>query len=319
MTHRPYSLMLHGGALTPSTPLRTEALAARLDSLHAILEQGREILVRGGSALRAVEYCACRLEDDPLFNAGRGSVLNADGAIEMDAAIMDGRDLAAGAVAAIRRIANPVALARQVMRHSGHVLLAGAGAARYARQQGIPRVAAAALVTAARLQQYRSADPGDGSESPTGTIGAVACDKRGNLAAATSTGGVARKRAGRIGDSALVGAGVYADNLSCAVSATGRGEDFIRTVLAKYIADRIELLGEDAARAAQAGIEQLQRRVAGHGGVIVIDANGRCASRFTPGGMLHGWIEHGGPARCSWNGVPPCGVPRADATGGIGR
>lgn len=292
----PYSLMLHGGALPADMEPAAEERRAGLDSLHAILAAGREILAAGGSALAAVEHCVCRLEDDPLFNAGCGSVLNADGAIEMDAAIMDGRDLAAGAVAAITSVANPVSLARRVMQHSGHVLLAGAGAERFAREQGIPAVGMDYLVTARRLQQYRDRR----SAGTTGTVGAVARDTRGNLAAATSTGGTGGKRAGRVGDSPLVGAGVFADNASCAVSATGKGEDFMRTVLAKAIADRIELLALDAGAAAQAGIDYLRQRVDGQGGVIVIDTAGRCSAYCTAGYMIHGWIEHGAPALCSW-------------------
>lgn len=296
-----YSLMVHGGAIPPDVETAADRLAACLDSLRGILEQGRAILAAGGAALDAVEHCVGLLEDDPLFNAGHGSVLNADGRIEMDAAIMDGRDLGAGAVAAVSGIANPVRLARLVMSLSEHVMLAGEGARRFAREQGIVPVAEGSLITARRLRQYREArgDTTDGEGGlPTGTVGAVARDTRGNLAAATSTGGTFGKRAGRVGDSPLVGAGVYADNASCAVSATGHGEDFMRTVLAKTIADHIELLGHDAGRAARAGIEHLQQRLDGQGGVIVIDSAGRCASRFTPGRLLHGWIEYGGSAIC---------------------
>lgn len=298
----PYSLMIHGGALSAEAIPDAVEQRACLHSLHDILERGRDILAAGGSALQAVEACTCLLEDDPLFNAGRGSVLNEDGRVEMDAAIMDGRDLTAGAVAAVSNIANPVSLARRVMQHGGHVLLAGPGALRFARQLGMPVVADDYFVTAARLQQYRNIHVAEEPPYPDGTVGAVARDTRGNLAAATSTGGTVNKRAGRVGDSPLIGAGVYADNASCAVSATGHGEDFMRTVLAGSIAAHVELLGFDAARAAQAGIDRLRHRVRGQGGVIVIDATGCCASRFTSGQLLHGWIEHGGTARCSASG-----------------
>lgn len=300
----PISLMLHGGIQVTAAAAPSDAAAAECrEHLHAILEQGGMLLARGGSALQAVEFCACLLEDDTLFNAGRGSVLNEHGEVEMDAAIMDGRDLRAGAVTALRGIANPVALARLVMTHSGHVLLAGEGALQFAQQQGMLPVANDYFITAARRQQYLSARTGTGNT--TGTIGAVARDSRGDLAAATSTGGSPGKRAGRVGDSPLVGAGVYADNASCAVSATGHGEDFIRTALAKTIADHVELLGHGATQAAQAGIDYLQRKVGGHGGVIVIDAAGRCACHSTPGAMICGWIEHGSPARSAWTGQRP--------------
>jgi beta-aspartyl-peptidase (threonine type) len=179
-------------------------------------------------------------------------------------------------------------------------LLVGAGAERFAREQGIAEIGPDYLVTTRRLAQYRERH--GGAAGTTGTVGAVARDTRGDLAAATSTGGTAGKRAGRVGDTPLIGAGVYADNACCAVSATGHGEDFMRTVLAKAIADRIELQGLGAGAAAQAGIDYLRRRVGGQGGVIVIDRTGHCSACFTPGHMIHGWIEHGGPAVCSWGG-----------------
>lgn len=294
--------MIHGGARTAEEADSALDRAACMDSIQGILAQGRELLATGGSALQAVERCASLLEDDPLFNAGRGSVLNEHGKVEMDAAIMDGFDLSAGAVAVISNIANPIRLARLVQAHSGHVLLAGAGALHFAQRHGMTLTPDEYFITAARLQQYleaRAGDDRDNGGQTNGTIGAVARDRYGNLAAATSTGGVAGKREGRVGDSPIIGAGVYADNASCAVSTTGHGEDFMRTVLAKAIAGFIELQGHDAARAASAGIDYLVRKVSGRGGVIVIDAAGRCASRFTPGQMLHGWIERGGTAVCT--------------------
>jgi len=285
------------------------ARAACLKSIRDVLERGREILARGGSALQAVEACASLLEDDPQFNAGCGSVLNAHGKVEMDAAIMDGRDLSAGAVAAVSNIANPVRLAGLVMARSGHVMLAGAGALEFAAQCGMQQVPDDCLVTRERLREYLDARcqgdtvplredsiAGRKEEQNPGTIGAIARDIYGNLAAATSTGGVANKHRGRIGDSPIIGAGVYADNETCAISATGNGEDFMRSVLAKTIAGYMELSGHDAARATRAGIEYLMRKVNGQGGVIVIDSAGNCASRFTTRCMIHGWIERGGTA-----------------------
>ncbi|MGR9108609.1 MAG: isoaspartyl peptidase/L-asparaginase family protein [Gammaproteobacteria bacterium] len=295
-----FSLMVHGGAGAFENLELSEETNYR-ESVRRILECGREILKRSGSAMQTVEVCASLLENNPLFNAGYGSVLNAEGCAEMDAAIMDGRDLSAGAVAAIGGVANPVRLARRILNASGHVMLVGEGAQRFAEQSGIPRVAPEYFLipeSIARLEKARrhSVAQSDAESGVTklGTIGAVARDLDGNLAAATSTGGIVNKRPGRVGDSPLIGAGVYADNESCAVSATGRGEDFMRTALCKMIADYIFLLGKEAENAAETAIDYLGRRVDGRGGVIVIDRLGRCAARFNTAQMIHGWIQHGG-------------------------
>jgi len=301
-----YSLMLHGGAGAFTTS-KDASGAGYLDSIRAVLEHGRALLKAGGSALEAVEACAVLLEDDPLFNAGRGSVLNAAGRVEMDAAIMDGRDLSAGAVAAVDGIANPVSLARRVLGGSDHVLLVAEGAMQFADDCGIQRVGNDYFYTPRRIEQFRRllqsasghAVDGEGAADPEcGTIGAVARDLDGNLAAATSSGGIVNKRAGRVGDSPIIGAGVYADNETCAVSATGCGEDFMRAVFAKTIADFIFLKDMDASRATAAAIEYLIRKVNGRGGAIVIDSRGNCAAGFTTRKMIHGWIEHGGDAVC---------------------
>jgi beta-aspartyl-peptidase (threonine type) len=257
-----------------------------------------------------VESCASQLEDDPLFNAGCGSVLNEYGRVEMDAGIMDGRDLAAGAVAAISNIANPIQLARLIMDGSEHVMLIGEGAMRFAEHCGVPHTPDHYFLTPERIAQLDQArfkhrimlDHDDaeeaGEEQKYGTIGAVARDQEGNLAAATSTGGIVNKRIGRVGDSPVIGAGVYADNETCAVSATGYGEDFMRTVISKTIADAMYFKGGDARLAVNEGIAYLKRKVTGRGGVIVIDRDGLCASGFTTRKMIHGWIEHGGEAVC---------------------
>jgi len=301
--------MVHGGAGALDN-VKDEKTAVRyLDSIRRILEHGREVMELGGSALQAAETCASLLEDDPIFNAGCGSVLNEDGRVEMDAAIMDGRKLMAGAVAAVDGIANPVQLARLVMSESEHVMLIAEGAMRFADHCGMERVPANYFYTderIAQLQQARlkhkimldhdEAEDGIAEDQKYGTIGAIARDPLGNLAAATSTGGIVNKRQGRVGDSPIVGAGVYADNETCAVSATGYGEEFMRSVIAKTIADFIYMQGMDAARATAAGIEYLRRKVNGRGGVIVIDHAGRCASGLTTKKMIHGWIEHGGEA-----------------------
>jgi beta-aspartyl-peptidase (threonine type) len=301
--------MVHGGAGALDN-VKDEKTAVRyLESIRRILEHGREVMELGGSALQAAETCASLLEDDPIFNAGCGSVLNEDGRVEMDAAIMDGRNLMAGAVAAVDGIANPVQLARLVMSESEHVMLIAEGAMRFADHCGMERVPANYFYTEeriAQLQQARlkhkvmldhdEAEDGIAEDQKYGTIGAIARDPQGNLAAATSTGGIVNKRQGRVGDSPIIGAGVYADNETCAVSATGYGEEFMRSVIAKTIADFIFMQGMDAAQATAAGIEYLRRKVNGRGGVIVIDHAGRCASGLTTKKMIHGWIEHGGEA-----------------------
>ena len=288
--------MIHGGAGAWSKITDATSAQPYTDAIRHVLEQGRQILRQGGSALEAVETCACLLEDNPMFNAGRGSVLNEDGKVEMDAAIMDGRDLSAGAVAAISHIANPIKLAQLVMTRSKHVMLIGDGAKQFAQQCGITLVDEDYFYTPERIAQLQAARLNQQlpvSDDKYGTIGAVARDQNGDLAAATSTGGTVNKRVGRVGDSPIIGAGIYADNDSCAVSATGHGEDLMRTVMAKTIADFISLQGRDTSRATQAAMEYLTRKVRGQGGVIVIDKNGHCASGSTTAKMLHGWIEKG--------------------------
>ncbi len=302
--------MIHGGAGALDNVKDDRTAVRYLESMRVILEHGRQILSRGASAVEAVESCASELEDDPLFNAGCGSVLNEIGRVEMDSGIMDGRDLAAGAVAGISNIANPIQLARLVMDGSEHVMLIGEGAMRFAQHCGVPHTPDHYFLTPERIAQLEQArfkhrimlDHDEADEQAEaqkyGTIGAVARDLEGNLAAATSTGGMVNKRVGRVGDSPIIGAGVYADNETCAVSATGFGEDFMRTVIAKTIADALYFKGGDAWSAVEEGIAYLTQRVAGRGGVIVIDRNGKCASGFTTKKMIHGWVEHGGETVC---------------------
>lgn len=310
MSSGSYSLMVHGGAGALDN-VRDDKTAFRyLESIRGVLEHGRDVMELGGSALQAVEACASLLEDDPVFNAGCGSVLNESGKVEMDAAIMDGRDLSAGAVAAVDNIANPVQLARLVMSKSEHVMLIAEGAMRFADHCGMERVSENYFYTPDRVEQLRQARlqhkimlDHDATEEDTedqkyGTIGAIAIDPKGNLAAATSTGGIVNKRMGRVGDSPIIGAGVYADNETCAVSATGFGEDFMRSVIAKTISDFMYMQGMNAKQATAAGIEYLVRKVKGRGGVIVIDRDGNCSSGFTTKKMIHGWIEKGAEACC---------------------
>ena len=305
-----YSLMVHGGAGALDNVKDNKTALRYLESIRQVLEHGRNVMELGGSALQAVEACASLLEDDPVFNAGCGSVLNENGKVEMDAAIMDGRDLSAGAVAAVENIANPIQLARLVMTESEHVMLISEGAMRFADHEGMARVPEDYFFTPDRVEQLRQARlhhkimlDHDDSEEDTedqkyGTIGAIARDQQGNLAAATSTGGVVNKRAGRVGDSPIIGAGVYADNETCAVSATGFGEDFMRSVISKTISDFMFMKGMDAQQATEAGIEYLRRKVNGRGGVIVIDKDGNCSSGMTTKKMIHGWIEKSGETFC---------------------
>ena len=307
-----YSLMVHGGAGALDNVKDNKTALRYLESIRRILEHGREVMLLGGSALQAVEACASLLEDDPVFNAGCGSVLNEHGKVEMDAAIMDGRDLSAGAVAAVDNIANPVQLARLLLTESEHVMLISEGAMRFADHCGMERVPEDYFFTPERIEQLHQArqqhkmmldhddSEEDSEDQKYGTIGAIARDPNGNLAAATSTGGIVNKRMGRVGDSPIIGAGVYADNETCAVSGTGFGEDFMRSVISKTISDFIYMKGMDAVQSTEAGIEYLTRKVRGRGGVIVIDKDGNCASGFTTKKMIHGWIERGGQANCSF-------------------
>lgn len=301
-----YSLMVHGGAGALDDTEDPKVAVRYLESVRRILEHGRAVMACGGSALEAVETCAILLEDDPVFNAGCGSVLTENGTVEMDAAIMDGRYLQAGAVAGVSNIPNPVQLARLVMSKSEHVMLVAGGAMRFADQCGMELLPDRYFVTDERLAQLEQARRehktmldhddrgGDPEGQKHGTIGVVARDSHGDLAAATSTGGIVNKRQGRVGDSPIVGAGVYADNETCAVSATGYGEELMRSVIAKTVSDFIYMQGMNAEEATRAGIEYLQRKVRGRGGIIVIDNNGRCCAGFTTKKMIHGWIEHGG-------------------------
>ena len=303
-----FSLIIHGGAGALEHIKREGNEAEFIDSLKRILSEGREILSQQGSALDAVSHCAAQLENDPLYNAGRGSVLNEYGEVEMDAAIMDGSTFEAGAVAGITAIKNPVVLARQVLERSEHVMLIGKGAQEFAKFCGLPRMADDYFVVDSRIRQWRDAQKTGGMmldhedvkphAQKLGTIGAVARDCRGNLAAATSTGDIVNKRWGRVGDSPIIGAGVFADNDTCAVSATGYGEQFQRTVLCKMIADFVYFKGCNAQQAAAAGIDYLVEKVQGLGGVIVVDKSGQCAIGHSTSGMIYGLIENGGEMVC---------------------
>lgn len=303
-----YSLMIHGGSGCLAD-LKYEAGEDDFrQSINVILEKGRQRLERGDRALDVVEYCATLLEDDPLYNAGRGSVLNAKGHVEMDAALMNGRDLRAGSVACVRDVKNPIAAARQVLDHGQNVLLVGEGAMEFANLCGLEFCHEDYFITQARIEQLKEAKAAGRvtldhervkPSEKLGTIGAVARDIHGDLAAATSTGGLVNNHWGRVGDTPIIGAGVFADNESCAVSATGYGEEFLRTVLGRTISTFVQFRDMDVATAAQAGIDYLVNRVGGEGGVIVIDNAGNCTSAQSTTGLICGWIEHGGKAHCT--------------------
>ena len=282
-------IAIHGGAGTIRKAEMTAARAALYkDALGEALEAGHTLLQGGGTALDAVTAAVVAMEDSPLFNAGRGAVYNADGRHELDAAIMDGERLRAGAVACVERIRNPVLAARAVMEHSRHVLLAGKGAERFAGKQGLKMVNQKYFGTAARLEALRR-----NLQSHHGTVGAVALDRDGNLAAATSTGGYTGKLPGRIGDSPLVGAGTYADNRACAVSGTGLGEAFIRALVAYDVAARVRYRRESLATAARAALAGVAR-LGGDGGLVAVDHRGNLAMPFNSQGMYRACIDRRG-------------------------
>ena len=289
---RGWTLMIHGGAgiLTRASLAPAKEAGARI-GLNAALDAGSAILAAGGSALDAVEAAVCIMEDDPHFNAGRGAALTFDGAISLDAAIMDGRDRSAGSVAGISSTRHAVILARAVMERTPHVMLAGPGADGFSVEQGLEQASADWLATPERRGQLaelksRGTDWFD-AEMKYGTVGAVACDNHGHLAAATSTGGVTGKRWGRIGDTPLIGAGTYADDRACAVSATGAGEYFIRANVGHEIGARIRHLGEGIDKAAAAVMADVQA-LGGTGGVIIAGPDGGFAWHFTTPGMYRG-------------------------------
>lgn len=284
-----WSLVLHGGAGSIERHrLTAEQDAGARGALSRALDAGAAILSTGGSAIDAVEAAVQVLEDDPHFNAGRGAAFTRDGGIELDAAIMDGATRAAGAVAGITETRSPVALARRVMEASPHVLLSGSGAEAFARTQGLEAAPAGWFETPERRRQLdellsRNADAFD-VDMKYGTVGAVARDAAGHVAAATSTGGVTGKRWGRIGDSPLIGAGTFADDRACAVSCTGSGEFFIRIGVGHEIAARIRLAGDTPQAAADAVMAEV-RALGGTGGVIVATPAGEAIWSLTTPGM----------------------------------
>jgi beta-aspartyl-peptidase (threonine type) len=291
-------LVIHGGAGVIATDISPEKEKRVRAGLQHALETGYAVLKAGGSSLDAVSKTIVVLEDDPEFNAGKGAVFNHDGRNELDASIMDGASLRAGSVANVHKVRNPILLARAVMEKSAHVMLAGDGAEQFAQSIGMPLVDPKYFYTEERWQQLRQALKEEAAKekstaSPHGTVGAVALDSAGHLAAGTSTGGMTNKRYGRIGDSPVIGAGTYA-NAKCAVSATGWGEFYIRTVAAHDICARVEYRNEPVAQAAKEVVMDAVPKLGGDGGVIALDADGNFAAPFNTQGMFRGWIDKDG-------------------------
>ncbi|HEX8460369.1 MAG TPA: isoaspartyl peptidase/L-asparaginase, partial [Segetibacter sp.] len=308
-------LVIHGGAGTilksQMTPAKEEAYKG---ALTEALQKGYSILKSGGSSLDAIVAAIKVMEDNPLFNAGKGSVFTNEGKNEMDAAIMDGSNLKAGSVAGVTTIKNPVTAARAVMDKSEHVMMAGRGAEKFAGANGCEIVDPSYFYTPERYSGLQKALKEDSlkllNNSPEkphglllqpfnrdykyGTVGAVALDSKGNLAAATSTGGMTNKKFGRIGDAPIIGAGTYANNSTCAISCTGWGEYFIRLVMAKSISDRMELVKTPLIEAANEMVMKKLPELGGDGGLIAIDKDGNIAMPFNTSGMYRGYIDAAG-------------------------
>ncbi|KVD52662.1 isoaspartyl peptidase [Burkholderia ubonensis] len=321
----PAIVAIHGGAGTIlREAMNTDTELQYRAELAAILRAAQAVLADGGSALDAVSVAVRMLEDCPLFNAGRGAVYTADGTHELDAAIMDGATLAAGAVCCVTRVRNPVLAARRVMEASEHVMFAGAGADAFAAAHGLELVEPGYFGTEARHAQWLKARNaagalldhdaatfafGDGApldpDRKHGTVGAVARDLHGHVAAATSTGGITNKQPGRVGDSPIIGAGCYADDATCAVSSTGTGEMFIRLATAHDVAAQIAYRGVSVAEAAYDVVMNKLPRIAGRGGIIAVDAHGNVAMPFNTDGMYRGYARVGA--------APVVGIYRDDA------
>jgi L-asparaginase / beta-aspartyl-peptidase len=305
---QPVAFAIHGGAGTilrgdMSPELEQEYRAKLTEALQA----GYGVLQQNGSSLDAVEAAIRLLEDSPLFNAGKGAVLTNTGTAELDASIMDGRTRAAGAVARVTTVKNPITLARLVMEESQHVMLAGDGAEQFAQEHGLETVPNEYFHTERRRAQLERVQEAErqqktvgeileeeneaGVSSKYGTVGAVALDRMGNLAAGTSTGGMMNKRFGRVGDSPIIGAGTYADNETCAVSSTGHGEYFIRGVVAYDISAMVRYAGLSLTEAANAVIHERLTEMGGTGGVIALDRDGTIAMPFNTAGMYRGYVD----------------------------
>lgn len=297
------SLVIHGGAGTIlKEDMTPELEKAYQQGLQAALDAGYAVLDQGGSAANAVKAVIVILEDNMLFNAGRGSVFTKKGVQEMDAAIMDGKDLSAGAVAGISNVRNPIELAVEVMRNSNHVFLSGKGANDFAIKQGIKLEPDEFFFSQFRYDQWKQIRDSDNysldhthqqleelmKDKKFGTVGAAACDKEGNIAAATSTGGMTNKKYGRIGDSPIIGAGTYANNKTCAISCTGHGEVFIKAVAAYDVSCLMEYKGMTLEEAMNEVVHHKLTKIDGEGGMIGVDATGNMALIFNSAGMYRG-------------------------------
>jgi len=295
-----FVIALHGGAgAILKKNMTPEMEEAYRQILEKSLRTGYEILANGGTSMEAVEQAIIIMEDSPLFNAGKGAVFTHEGTNELDASIMDGKTLKAGAVAGVKKIKNPISLARTVMDHSPHVMLVGDGAEQFAQEQKMPLVDASWFYTERRwkaLQTILNKKKGEAisEDSKHGTVGVAALDKHGNLAAGTSTGGMTNKRYGRVGDSPIIGAGTYADNKTCAVSATGHGEFFIRAAVTHDISARMAYGGLSLQEAADAVIQKKLVKMGGTGGVIAVDHQGNVGMSFNTEGMYRAYMKAGG-------------------------
>jgi beta-aspartyl-peptidase (threonine type) len=301
----PIAIAIHGGAGTISRDeISPEVETAIRSQLQQAVEAGHAVLAEGGNSLDAVSVAIRLLEDAPQFNAGRGAVLTQEGRVEMDASIMDGATLAAGAVASVTGLRHPIDAARRVMTDSPHVMLIGEGAESFARQFELEFMDADWFITDFRREQLRRIQSGETAQlehrAPWySTVGAVAIDKDGNLAAGTSTGGMSNKRWGRVGDSPIIGAGTYANNQTCAVSATGHGEYFIRHVVAYDICARMAYTAQPLAQTATTVVNQVLKAAGGEGGVIAIDRFGRISMPFNTPGMYRAAIYRDGEREVS--------------------
>ncbi|MEP6513846.1 MAG: isoaspartyl peptidase/L-asparaginase [Parafilimonas sp.] len=298
-----FTMVIHGGAGTILKEDMTQELEhAYLEGLKKALDAGYAVLEQGGSAVNAVKAAIIYLEDDLMFNAGRGSVFTKKGVQEMDAAIMDGNSLFAGAVSGVRNVRNPIELAAEVMRNSNHVFLSGKGANDFAIKQGIKLEPDEYFFSQFRYDQWKEIRDSDNysldhthqhleelmKDKKFGTVGAVACDVNGNIAAATSTGGMTNKKYGRIGDSPLIGCGTYANNATCAISCTGHGEIFIRSVAAYDVSCLMEYKGLNLHDAMNIVVNGKLVNLQGEGGMIGVDAQGNAAMLFNSAGMYRG-------------------------------
>ncbi|HXI88069.1 MAG TPA: isoaspartyl peptidase/L-asparaginase [Parvularculaceae bacterium] len=304
VTRAPITIVIHGGAGALAPGLYTpEEEAAYKAKLSEALDAGYAVLEKGGRSIDAVEAAIVIMEDSPLFNAGKGAVFTKEGRNELDAAIMDGKTVNAGAVAGVTHVKNPIKLARAVMDQSPHVMFARSGAEEFARTHGIEMVKTSYFRTERRWKEYQDALKADrekkGASLPYaydlkfGTVGAVALDKDGNIAAGTSTGGLTLKEYGRVGDSPIIGAGTYADNRSCAVSSTGWGEYFIRLVIARDVCAQVEYAHKSVVDAAADVIHNRLQSLGGDGGVIVLDPHGNYVVDFNSVGMFRGVKQEG--------------------------